>query len=112
MAVEWGPVVVAVILFILLSPGLLFQVPARTRVVEFGNMCTSGVSVLVHAVFFFVLFLNHLDPEEVCQEPHPVWHRCPLLLLACCITRKYVGFCIHFSTAGAWFSLTFFTDDL
>uniref|UniRef100_J3LD50 Uncharacterized protein n=1 Tax=Oryza brachyantha TaxID=4533 RepID=J3LD50_ORYBR len=56
MAVDWGPAVVAVTLFILLSPGLLFQAPARTRVVEFGNMCTSGVSVLVHAVFFFTLF--------------------------------------------------------
>ncbi|XP_042442440.1 uncharacterized protein LOC122029834 [Zingiber officinale] len=52
---DWGPVIVAVILFILLSPGLLFQLPSRTRVVEFGNMCTSGISILVHAVILFVL---------------------------------------------------------
>ncbi|KAK9108510.1 hypothetical protein Syun_024521 [Stephania yunnanensis] len=53
MAADWGPVVVAVVLFILLSPGLLFQVPARHRVVEFGNMSTSGIAILVHAVLFF-----------------------------------------------------------
>ncbi|CAN6876133.1 unnamed protein product [Brassica oleracea] len=41
MSADWGPVIVAVSLFILLSPGLLFQIPARTRVVEFGNMSTS-----------------------------------------------------------------------
>ncbi|XP_074570892.1 uncharacterized protein LOC141827520 [Curcuma longa] len=52
---DWGPVIVAVILFILLSPGLLFQLPSRTRVVEFGNMLTSGISILVHAVIFFLL---------------------------------------------------------
>ncbi|KAI4387908.1 hypothetical protein MLD38_000294 [Melastoma candidum] len=53
MSPDWGPVVVAVVLFILLSPGLLFQVPARSRVMEFGNMATSGISILVHAVLFF-----------------------------------------------------------
>ncbi|KAF3337187.1 hypothetical protein FCM35_KLT17774 [Carex littledalei] len=42
---DWGPIVVAVILFILLSPGLLFQLPAHHRVIEFGNMGTSGISV-------------------------------------------------------------------
>ncbi|CDY11730.1 BnaC06g13380D [Brassica napus] len=40
MSADWGPVIVAVALFILLSPGLLFQLPARTRVMEFGNMST------------------------------------------------------------------------
>ncbi|MCD9646318.1 hypothetical protein HAX54_036084 [Datura stramonium] len=38
MVADWGPVVVAVAMFILLSPGLLFQLPARTRVIEFGNI--------------------------------------------------------------------------
>ncbi|XP_010250671.1 PREDICTED: uncharacterized protein LOC104592857 [Nelumbo nucifera] len=55
MAADWGPVVVSVILFILLSPGLLFQFPARTRIVEFGNMCTSGISILVHAIIYFCI---------------------------------------------------------
>ncbi|XP_030542278.1 uncharacterized protein LOC115749554 [Rhodamnia argentea] len=52
---DWGPVIIAVVLFILLSPGLLFQIPGRHRVVEFGNMQTSGASIIVHAVFFFAL---------------------------------------------------------
>ncbi|XP_042477433.1 uncharacterized protein LOC122058812 [Macadamia integrifolia] len=56
MTTDWGPVVVAVVLFILLSPGLLFQLPARTRVVEFGNMYTSGISILVHAIIYFCIY--------------------------------------------------------
>jgi len=55
MLVDWGPVVVAVGLFILLSPGLLFQLPARTRVVEFGNMTTSGVAIICHAIIYFCI---------------------------------------------------------
>ncbi|PKI60332.1 hypothetical protein CRG98_019268 [Punica granatum] len=55
MSADWGPVVVAVVLFILLSPGLLFQLPARTRVVEFGNMATSGIAILVHAILYFCI---------------------------------------------------------
>ncbi|KDP46266.1 hypothetical protein JCGZ_10106 [Jatropha curcas] len=49
MGADWGPVIIAVALFILLSPGLLFQLPARTRVIEFGNMNTSGIAILIHA---------------------------------------------------------------
>ncbi|EYU45420.1 hypothetical protein ABFS83_06G005600 [Erythranthe nasuta] len=56
MGADWGPVVVAVVMFILLSPGLLFQLPARTRVMEFGNMYTSGISILVHAILFFCIY--------------------------------------------------------
>ncbi|KAL6011889.1 hypothetical protein ACLOJK_002355 [Asimina triloba] len=52
---DWGAVVVAVLLFVLLSPGLLFQLPAKGRMVEFGNMQTSGISILVHALLFFAL---------------------------------------------------------
>ncbi|KAF5197541.1 putative transmembrane protein [Thalictrum thalictroides] len=55
MGTDWGPVIIAVVLFILLSPGLLFQMPARTRFVEFGNMYTSGISILVHAIIFFCI---------------------------------------------------------
>ncbi|KAH7852478.1 hypothetical protein Vadar_025254 [Vaccinium darrowii] len=47
MGADWGPVVVAVVLFILLSPGLLFQFPARMRVVEFGNIDRSSSSTHV-----------------------------------------------------------------
>ncbi|KAK2975570.1 hypothetical protein RJ640_014057 [Escallonia rubra] len=52
---DWGPVLVAVVLFVVLTPGLLFQLPGRNRVVEFGNMQTSGASILVHTVIFFGL---------------------------------------------------------
>ncbi|XP_018815469.2 uncharacterized protein LOC108987073 [Juglans regia] len=55
MGADWGPVVVAVVLFILFSPGLLFQLPARTRVVEFGNMNTSGIAILIHAIIYFCI---------------------------------------------------------
>ena len=52
---DWGPVVVGVVLFVLLTPGLVIQVPGRNRLVEFGNLETSGVSIIVHAVIYFVL---------------------------------------------------------
>ncbi|KAI3760163.1 hypothetical protein L1987_50554 [Smallanthus sonchifolius] len=52
---DWGPVVIAVVLFVLLSPGLLLQIPGRNRVVEFGSMQTSGLSILVHTVIYFGL---------------------------------------------------------
>ncbi|XP_074558404.1 uncharacterized protein LOC141814359 [Curcuma longa] len=53
---DWGPVVIAVVLFVVLSPGLLFQLPAGNgRVVAFGNFQTSGLSILVHAVLYFAL---------------------------------------------------------
>lgn len=52
---DWGPVVMAVILFVLLTPGLLIQIPGKSRVMEFANMQTSGVSILVHTVIYFML---------------------------------------------------------
>ncbi|XP_061354147.1 uncharacterized protein LOC133298805 isoform X1 [Gastrolobium bilobum] len=52
---DWGPVFVSVVLFILLTPGLLVQIPGRNRIVEFGNFQTSGLSILVHSVLYFGL---------------------------------------------------------
>lgn len=52
---DWGPVFISVLLFILLSPGLLFQLPGRGRVCEFGSLQTSGVAILVHAIIYFAL---------------------------------------------------------
>ncbi|KAK9669899.1 hypothetical protein RND81_13G162300 [Saponaria officinalis] len=52
---DWGPVIMTLVLFILLTPGLLFQVPGKNRVIEFGNMQTSGMSILVHTVIYFCL---------------------------------------------------------
>ncbi|KAI3813081.1 hypothetical protein L1987_17797 [Smallanthus sonchifolius] len=56
MHIDLGPSVVAVAMFILLSPGLLFQMPARTRLMEFGNMYTSAISILIHAVLYFCIY--------------------------------------------------------
>lgn len=52
---DWGPVFVAVVLFVLLTPGLLVQMPGKTRFVEFGNFQTSGLSILVHSILYFAL---------------------------------------------------------
>ncbi|KAJ1429507.1 hypothetical protein SESBI_08278 [Sesbania bispinosa] len=52
---DWGPVFVSVVLFILLTPGLLIQIPGKNRMVEFGNFQTSGLSILIHSVLYFAL---------------------------------------------------------
>ncbi|GJN06106.1 hypothetical protein PR202_gb26747 [Eleusine coracana subsp. coracana] len=52
---DWAPVIISLVLFILLSPGLLFQLPGKGRIIEFGNFQTSAVAILVHAVLFFTL---------------------------------------------------------
>ncbi|KAI5351922.1 hypothetical protein L3X38_004813 [Prunus dulcis] len=44
---DWGPVFVAVVLFVLLSPGLLFQLPGRHGCVEFGGFQTSGAAIML-----------------------------------------------------------------
>ncbi|GLJ29123.1 hypothetical protein SUGI_0574100 [Cryptomeria japonica] len=53
---DWAPVVVGFILFILLSPGLLFQIPANGKTVAFANFHTSGKSIVVHTLIFFTVF--------------------------------------------------------
>ncbi|RDX86409.1 hypothetical protein CR513_32259, partial [Mucuna pruriens] len=52
---DWGPVFVSVVFFILLTPGLLIQIPGKSKMVEFGNFQTSGVSILVHSLIYFAL---------------------------------------------------------
>lgn len=52
---DWGPVLVAVVLFVVLMPGLLIQIPGRHRVIEFGNFQTSGASILVHSIIYLAL---------------------------------------------------------
>ncbi|KFK25206.1 hypothetical protein AALP_AA8G080900 [Arabis alpina] len=52
---DWGPVLVTVILFVMLTPGLLFQLPGKQRYVEFGNFHTSAASVIVHSLLYFSL---------------------------------------------------------
>ncbi|QCD83563.1 hypothetical protein DEO72_LG2g3909 [Vigna unguiculata] len=72
MAADWGPVVISVVLFVLLSPGLLFQLPAKGKVVAFGSMQTSGLSILVHTIIFFgliTIFLLAIDPLVPSSAP-------------------------------------------
>ncbi|RAL38650.1 unnamed protein product [Cuscuta campestris] len=62
---DWGPVLISVVLFVFFSPGLLFQVPGRCRPVDFGNFCTSALSIIVHSVLFAIfeimlLYVLHL----------------------------------------------------
>uniref|UniRef100_A0ACD5TF37 Uncharacterized protein n=2 Tax=Avena sativa TaxID=4498 RepID=A0ACD5TF37_AVESA len=52
---DWAPVFIGLVLFILLSPGLLLQIPGKGRMVEFGNFQTSGLSILVHSIIYFAL---------------------------------------------------------
>lgn len=53
---DWGPVLIGVVLFVLLQPGLLFQLPGHGRCLEFGSMKTNGKAVAVHTLIFFTLY--------------------------------------------------------
>ncbi|CAI5467744.1 unnamed protein product [Closterium sp. Yama58-4] len=57
MAFSWLTLLLIVVLFIVLSPGLLLQIPGDNQPIEFRNWRTSLASVLVHAVVFFILLL-------------------------------------------------------
>jgi len=54
--VDAAALVIGVILFVILSPGLLLQIPGDDRPVEFTNQRTSFASVGVHTVVFVLLF--------------------------------------------------------
>ncbi|KAL1358182.1 hypothetical protein AAHE18_04G015200 [Arachis hypogaea] len=57
MGCWWSQVVVGVVLFVLLSPGLIFQLPAGNgNVFQFANMQTSLLSIILHAIIFFAIF--------------------------------------------------------
>ncbi|GLT27227.1 hypothetical protein SLA2020_022420 [Shorea laevis] len=53
---DWAPVLIGVVLFVLLSPGLLFQFPGEGRYLDFGGMKTNGKAIAVHTLFFFVIY--------------------------------------------------------
>ncbi|KAL5724870.1 hypothetical protein ACHQM5_008079 [Ranunculus cassubicifolius] len=53
MSADLGPVLIATILFVLLTPGLLFQLPSKEgRGIACHNMQTSGISIVVHTILF------------------------------------------------------------
>uniref|UniRef100_A0A2C9U6W3 Transmembrane protein n=1 Tax=Manihot esculenta TaxID=3983 RepID=A0A2C9U6W3_MANES len=57
---DWGAVFVTVVLFIILTPGT-----SGHRFIEFGNFETSGISILVHSIFYFALISIFLLAVEV-----------------------------------------------
>ncbi|CAN4085352.1 unnamed protein product [Withania somnifera] len=54
--IDWAPILIGYILFVLLSPGLLFQLPGNQRHVEFGSFTTNGKAVVIHTLIFFIFF--------------------------------------------------------
>ncbi|KAK8918649.1 hypothetical protein KSP39_PZI021189 [Platanthera zijinensis] len=50
---DWGSVFVAVVLFVLLTHGLIVQIPGGSRLAEFANMQTSDISIFVHSIIYF-----------------------------------------------------------
>ncbi|KAK4754845.1 hypothetical protein SAY87_008602 [Trapa incisa] len=53
---DWAPVLIGVILFVFLQPGLLFQLPGHNKQVQFGSLKTNGKSIAVHTLIFFALY--------------------------------------------------------
>ncbi|XP_037489109.1 uncharacterized protein LOC119367809 [Triticum dicoccoides] len=51
---DWAPVVVGVVLFVVLSPGLLFELPGTYGRVDFGGLRTTGKSIFLHTLFFTI----------------------------------------------------------
>ncbi|CAI5500103.1 unnamed protein product [Closterium sp. Naga37s-1] len=65
MFFTWYGLVFITVLFVLLSPGMLLQIPGDNQPVDFQNWRTSLPSVVVHAVVFLALILlsNWLFPS-------------------------------------------------
>ncbi|EOY02831.1 Uncharacterized protein TCM_017234 [Theobroma cacao] len=53
---DWAPVLVGVVLFVLLSPGLLFSFPGNSKQLEFGSMKTNGKAITIHTLLFFAIY--------------------------------------------------------
>lgn len=53
MYIDWGQALIAALLFVALSPGLVFQLPAKKGIVKAFNSETSVASLLVHTLIYF-----------------------------------------------------------
>lgn len=53
---DWAPVVIGVVLFVLLQPGLIFTLPGNYHHVDFGGLKTNGKAIAVHSLLFFAIF--------------------------------------------------------
>ncbi|XP_061354156.1 uncharacterized protein LOC133298805 isoform X2 [Gastrolobium bilobum] len=56
MLLNWAPVIIGVVLFVLLQPGLLFSFPGNGKQLEFGGMKTNGKAIFIHTLIFFALY--------------------------------------------------------
>ncbi|XP_057465263.1 uncharacterized protein LOC130754982 [Actinidia eriantha] len=57
---DWAALIIASALFAFLSPGLIIQMPGKHRPVDFLNMKTSLVSILLHTVLYSLLLILFL----------------------------------------------------
>ncbi|KAE8710059.1 hypothetical protein F3Y22_tig00110328pilonHSYRG01190 [Hibiscus syriacus] len=53
---DWAPVLIGVVLFVLLPPGLLFSFPGNKKQLEFGSMKTNGKAIAIHTLLFFSIY--------------------------------------------------------
>ncbi|KAK1287465.1 hypothetical protein QJS10_CPB19g00576 [Acorus calamus] len=53
---DWASVMVGVVLFVLLSLGLVMELLGTQRRVEFGSLRTNGKATTIHSLVFFTLF--------------------------------------------------------
>lgn len=53
---DWAPVLIGVVLFVLLQPGLLFAIPGEGKQLEFGKMKTNGKAIAFHTLIFFACY--------------------------------------------------------
>ncbi|GMP29690.1 hypothetical protein CsSME_00004678 [Camellia sinensis var. sinensis] len=65
---DWAAPIIATALFAFLSPGLVFQMPGKDRPVDFLNMKTSVVSMILHTVLYVGGFnLRFREPSKCCD---------------------------------------------
>lgn len=78
---DWAPVVIGVVLFVLLQPGLLFAFPGNGKQLEFGRMKTNGKAIFIHSLIFFALYAILILAVRV--HIYAGWTGFPDLVLFC-----------------------------
>ncbi|KAK9221901.1 hypothetical protein WN944_010332 [Citrus x changshan-huyou] len=62
---DWAAPLIAAALFAFLSPGLVVQMPAKNRAVDFLNMKTSIAAIFVHTVLYASLLAVTLSNGKI-----------------------------------------------
>ncbi|XP_019174051.1 PREDICTED: uncharacterized protein LOC109169628 [Ipomoea nil] len=52
---DWLPFLISAVLFVLLQPGLIVQIPGEKRLIEFRTMKTSFKAIFVHTLIFIFI---------------------------------------------------------